>query len=112
TRDGEALSRCAAQQRRALVEFADQVRAWLGPELPLEVLELAPLQAGVLADCLASADRSLYVSQTTLALAGRLEPERMRQAWIAVVERHTALRTALAWDGRPRPIQIVHRTVE
>lgn len=74
-----------------------------------DVYPLAPVQAGILFHCLAAPSSGLYYVQTSVRLSGPLDTHRLQQAFRAVVERHTALRTSLAWEHLPHPVQVVHR---
>ena len=75
-----------------------------------DVYPLAPGQGGILFQSLQARGASgAYVVQAVLRLRGAPEPERERAAWDALVARHDALRTALVWQGRARPLQVVGR---
>ncbi|MDC0774145.1 condensation domain-containing protein, partial [Streptomyces sp. HD] len=44
--------------------------------------------------------------------SGPLDVERLRGAWRAVLDRHSALRSAFVWEGLDEPVQVVQRRVE
>ncbi|MCG8392483.1 MAG: condensation domain-containing protein, partial [Pseudomonadales bacterium] len=64
------------------------------PHRPEQVLPLSPLQSGLLFHAQLSDCNSTYVNQLVLPLTG-LEPQRMKQAWQQLLQRHGVLRTAL-----------------
>ncbi|MFC4493029.1 amino acid adenylation domain-containing protein [Streptomyces ovatisporus] len=84
-----------------------------------EILPLSPLQQGmlyhVLLGALADDDgeggdearHNLYTVQLALDLEGALDPERMRQAGQALLDRHGNLRAAFVHDGMRQPVQVV-----
>ena len=120
---GEALRRVAA----CLGEGADRagadfpLAALSAPELelvrqacpsPEDVYPLSPLQEGMLFHSLYAPGSGQYVVQMWTPLAGGLDVERFRQAWRLAVHAHPILRTAFAWEGVSRPLQVVHRDAE
>ncbi len=54
----------------------------------------------------------VYFEQYSCALVGTLNPKAWREAWQAVLDRHTALRTQFLWAKRTRPLQVVRRRLE
>jgi amino acid adenylation domain-containing protein/non-ribosomal peptide synthase protein (TIGR01720 family) len=72
----------------------------------------APLQEGMLFQGLLAPDSELYFEHLTAEFEGRLDTIAFAQAWQAVVDRHPVLRTAFAWEGLERPLQVVRRGVE
>lgn len=84
-----------------------------------EILPLSPLQQGmlyhVLLGALADDDgeagdearHNLYTVQLALDLEGSLDPERMRRAGQALLDRHGNLRAAFVHDGMRQPVQVV-----
>ncbi|GAA4465493.1 hypothetical protein GCM10023170_074870 [Phytohabitans houttuyneae] len=72
-----------------------------------DIFPLTPLQAGMLFHGLVD-PTGAYLDQITLRLAGVQDPDRLAAAWQRVADRTPALRTALAWRGLPRPVQVVH----
>ena len=74
------------------------------------ILPLAPLQEGILVHSLDTPDASaVYMPQMAYHLAGPIEPERLRAAWAQVLARHSALRSAIRWEERDEPFQVVYR---
>ncbi|MEU4878809.1 condensation domain-containing protein, partial [Streptomyces sp. NPDC021608] len=74
---------------------------------------LAPLQSGMLFHSLYDAsDVHPYTVQFLDEFTGPLDLERLREAWQAVVDRHSVLRTAFVWEGLDEPVQVVQRRVE
>ncbi|MFF8618476.1 condensation domain-containing protein, partial [Streptomyces sp. NPDC015350] len=77
------------------------------------IYKLTPLQSGMLFHVLYDAsDANPYVAQSIDEFTGPLDVTRLREAWQAVVDRHTALRSAFVWEGLDEPLQVVQRRVE
>ncbi|MFI6341441.1 condensation domain-containing protein, partial [Streptomyces sp. NPDC050535] len=77
------------------------------------IYKLTSLQSGMLFHVLyESADVNPYVAQSCDEFVGPLDASRLRDAWQAVVDRHTALRSAFVWEGLDEPVQVVQRQVE
>jgi Condensation domain len=74
-----------------------------------DVFALAPTQLGMLFQVLANPGGALYVEQTVSAISGALDRGAFHAAWQLAVDRHASLRTAFAWEGLSRPVQVVHR---
>ncbi|MED5388282.1 MAG: amino acid adenylation domain-containing protein, partial [Pseudomonadota bacterium] len=68
------------------------------PGRPEQILPLSPLQSGLLFHSRLSDTNSTYVNQLVLPLTG-LDPQRMKQAWQQLLQRHGVLRTALLPDA-------------
>ncbi|HEX7242949.1 MAG TPA: amino acid adenylation domain-containing protein, partial [Longimicrobiaceae bacterium] len=77
-----------------------------------DVYPLSPMQEGMLFHTLLEPGGGAYVGQQGFALRGALDRDAFRRAWESVVARHTALRSAFAWEGLERPLQTVRRRVE
>ncbi|HEY3569257.1 MAG TPA: amino acid adenylation domain-containing protein, partial [Thermoanaerobaculia bacterium] len=77
-----------------------------------DLYPLAPLQEGMLFQGLLAPESELYFEHLTAELSGPLDASAFARAWQAVVDRHPALRTAFAWEGLERPLQVVRRGVE
>ncbi|WP_246083895.1 condensation domain-containing protein, partial [Nonomuraea diastatica] len=74
-----------------------------------DIYPLAPLQEGMLFHHLMSPDHDAYVLTNLLAIDTRENLDGFLAALQAVIDRHDVLRTSLAWEGVPRPVQVVHR---
>ncbi|HEV2734152.1 MAG TPA: amino acid adenylation domain-containing protein, partial [Longimicrobiaceae bacterium] len=84
----------------------------LGRERGVEDLyPLSPLQEGLLFHTLYEPGSSAYMGQTGFEIRGDLDVEAFRRAWEGVLERHSALRAAFAWEKVERPLQVVRRRV-
>ncbi|HKX32175.1 MAG TPA: condensation domain-containing protein, partial [Blastocatellia bacterium] len=70
---------------------------------------LSPMQEGMLFQSLANPRSGIYFEQGMCTLRGGVDLSRFEDAWREIVQRHAVLRTAFAWEGLPRPVQIVHR---
>ncbi|MFZ5526638.1 MAG: amino acid adenylation domain-containing protein [Pseudomonadota bacterium] len=77
------------------------------PNAPQDVYPLTPTQQGMLFHALQSPGQGVYVIQTRFDLKGPFDQHAFEAAWQAVGLRHDVLRTAFAWDGLARPLQIV-----
>jgi amino acid adenylation domain-containing protein len=79
---------------------------------PEAIYPLSPAQQGILLYLVLAERSDAYFEQISCEIEGDLEPERLRQAWQAVVDRHPALRTFFLWERRERPLQVVTREME
>ncbi len=77
-----------------------------------DIYPVAPLQGGMIFHTLYAPGSEIYFEQMTGTLAGPLDPDAFVQAWQVVAARQPVLRTAFAWEGLERPLQIVHRAVQ
>lgn len=74
------------------------------------IYPLAPLQEGILFHTLmAPAESGVYMPQVAFHLRGPIDAPRLRLAWEAVLARHSALRSAIHWEPRDEPFQVVYR---
>ena len=73
---------------------------------------LTPLQEGMLYHTVRTPGVGVYHGQCTALLEGELVEAHFRRAWALAAERHPALRTFFAWEGRERPLQVVRAQVE
>ncbi|MGX7826221.1 amino acid adenylation domain-containing protein [Actinokineospora sp. 24-640] len=74
-----------------------------------DVLELTPVQHGLLVHCLRAPNAGYYLEQMTFDMRGPLDTGLVRRAWEAIVARHPGLRTSFSWEDINRPVQVVHR---
>ncbi|MGW1976986.1 amino acid adenylation domain-containing protein [Streptomyces sp. NPDC001889] len=74
-----------------------------------DVWPLAPLQEGLLFHAAYDEDapRDVYVGQRVLTLEGRVEPERLRAAWQALLDRHASLRAGFQTRGSGDAVQVI-----
>jgi amino acid adenylation domain-containing protein len=75
-----------------------------------DIYPLTPLQEGMLFHHLLDEHAGdTYVEATLLSLASRERLEELIAALQGVIDRHEILRTAVLWEGLPRPVQVVYR---
>jgi thioesterase domain-containing protein len=77
-----------------------------------DLYALSPAQQLMLTHALAGGGRDTMREQLTCTLTGRVDPAALRRAWQTVVGRHAVLRTAFAWEGLQKPLQVVRQRVE
>lgn len=77
-----------------------------------DVLELSPLQEGILFQTLYSSDPSMYVEQFSFALWVPVATTAFARAWQKVLDRHAALCTSFYWEDVERPVQVVQRGLD
>jgi non-ribosomal peptide synthase protein (TIGR01720 family) len=77
-----------------------------------DIYPLSPVQEGLLFHTLYEPGSGVYVTHAHWTFRGDLDTAALLRAWRHVVERHTILRTAFAWERLRRPLQVVLRTVD
>ena len=71
----------------------------------------APMQAGLLYATLSGRSGN-YVQQVTVTCREQLDGDALRRAWLALVERHPALRTSFVVGESAMPRQRIHDEVD
>ena len=74
-----------------------------------DIYPLLPLQEGVLYHHLSAERGDAYLLRAAFAFDDRATLERFVAALQAAIDRHDVLRTAIAWEGLPEPVQVVCR---
>ncbi|HEX5727322.1 MAG TPA: amino acid adenylation domain-containing protein, partial [Longimicrobiaceae bacterium] len=77
-----------------------------------DVYPLTPLQEGILFHALEREGTGAYVVAERYPLHGSGDGEALAEAFRALVAHHPVLRTAFAWRGLERPLQVVLRSVD
>ncbi|WP_280314386.1 non-ribosomal peptide synthetase, partial [Nocardia wallacei] len=77
-----------------------EIEEWESRYRPADVWPLSPLQTGLLFHAMLSGRTAdAYTAQLTLTLAGTVDPDRLRAAAQALLDRHPNLRVAFATSG-------------
>ncbi len=77
-----------------------------------DIYPLAPAQAGILYHVLRDNDPELYFEQYRANVVGDVTVDQMSAAWQTVVNRHSALRSIIVWQGLDQPLQVVRKHVD
>ncbi|MBV8744416.1 MAG: non-ribosomal peptide synthetase, partial [Xanthobacteraceae bacterium] len=77
-----------------------------------DVYPLSPMQRGMLFQTLLAPGSGVYVEQLLCNLNEVIDEVALRQAWVAVVDRHPVLRTNFRWADHDDAQQEVHAQVE
>ena len=94
------IAQAATIRRLALLlESFAELPAVAGTVLPDEDFDATPAQAGIWAACQEHASTALYNTALGLSIDGPLNVERFIEAWRAIGQRHTCLRTRFEFDG-------------
>ena len=75
-----------------------------------DIYPLTPMQAGMVFHSLSRQDQDAYLEQAAFVLDGVRDPGVLAAAWQHVTGATPVLRTAVAWQDVPRPVQVVHST--
>ncbi|RSN41938.1 non-ribosomal peptide synthetase [Amycolatopsis sp. WAC 04197] len=76
-----------------------------------DLYPLTPMQAGMVFHSLSQPDERLYFQQVGFVVEGVEDVDALAEAWQRVVDRTPVLRTTIAWEGVPEPVQVVRRRV-
>ncbi|MBB82917.1 MAG: non-ribosomal peptide synthase [Deltaproteobacteria bacterium] len=74
-----------------------------------DVYPLTPTQQGMLFHDLMHPNSGVYVVQVSFTVYGAINEAAFAETWRALQKRHPVLRTAFAWEGLARPMQVVGR---
>ncbi|HEX2301167.1 MAG TPA: condensation domain-containing protein, partial [Pseudonocardiaceae bacterium] len=74
-----------------------------------DIYPLTPMQAGMVFHGLSQGADGVYFQQVTFVAEGVDDPRLLGRAWQHVVDQTPILRTSVAWEGVPEPLQLVHR---
>ncbi|MET0356262.1 MAG: condensation domain-containing protein, partial [Cellvibrio sp.] len=76
-----------------------------------DIYSLSPSQSGLLFHSVYEPDSRVYYQQFTLGLHGDLDIVAFRNAWKALVQRHSVMRTAFLWEELDDAYQVVQTEV-
>ena len=77
-----------------------------------DIYPLIPLQEGILFHHLLSKQTSsTYIASLLLSVSSLGHMKELVEAIQTVIQRHDIFRTAILWEGLPKPVQVVHRRV-
>ncbi|MFP1892736.1 amino acid adenylation domain-containing protein [Lonsdalea quercina] len=100
----------------ALVNLSEAQRAQIvqriegGDDNVQDIYPLTPLQEGIFFHHLATEDGAdPYILPWLMAFTSRAELDRFTSAMQKVIDRHDMLRSSMAWEGLPAPVQVVWR---
>ncbi|MFD2473313.1 non-ribosomal peptide synthetase [Amycolatopsis silviterrae] len=74
-----------------------------------DVYPLTPMQSGMVFHALSQPGERVYFQQVGFVLDGVSDLAALERAWQRVVDRTPVLRTRIAWEGVPEPVQVVQR---
>ncbi|NBH06500.1 non-ribosomal peptide synthetase, partial [Amycolatopsis sp. SID8362] len=94
-----------------LARLSQNVVDALGADVE-DAYPLTPMQAGMVFHGLARRGDRNYFEQISFTLDDVPDPRRLGEAWQRVVDRTPVLRSRIAWEGVPEPVQLVQRTAE
>jgi amino acid adenylation domain-containing protein len=77
-----------------------------------DIYPLSPLQEGMLFHHILDREHDTYVLSAFLQLHSRHQLAPLLIALQTVIDRHDVLRTAVLWEGLPRPVQVVYRRAQ
>ncbi|MGG4266742.1 amino acid adenylation domain-containing protein [Peribacillus simplex] len=77
-----------------------------------DIIAMSPTQEGILYHCLKNPELSLYLSQVSLQVKGRMEKQLMLKALEIVSQENECLRSVFRWEKISQPVQVVLKHME
>lgn len=75
------------------------------------ILELTPLQNGILFHSIINNHKNEYIVHFSCDLTGELNIELFKNAWDITINKHHALKSSFHWEGLEKPFQVIHKEV-
>lgn len=73
----------------------------------LKMYHLTPTQEGMLFYGILNKGSRNYIEQACFDIAGEIQPNLLRDAWVQLIQRHEVLRTDFVWKQIKTPVQVI-----
>ncbi|MEM8677504.1 MAG: amino acid adenylation domain-containing protein, partial [Cyanobacteria bacterium P01_G01_bin.67] len=77
-----------------------------------DIFPLSPTQQGILFHSILNPDSDIYTPQICLTFEGNIEPNRIKQTWQEIINRHQVLRAAFRWEKKDKTFQVIYKQIE
>lgn len=76
------------------------------------IYPVSPMQQGLLFHTQLDQKSGAYIDQFIMELCGKFYPDKFKQAWLKLIERHEVFRTLFVDLDKDKPLQVVRKRVE